>query len=95
MKCSACGHNYEPDDIEILGHREEMWFMRVHCATCNTRCLIAAVVKESKSPAVTDLTRTEQIRFKKVGAVEGNEVLDMHTFLKEFDGDFARLFGQE
>ena len=24
-----------------------------------------------------------------------NEVLDMHSFLKDFDGDFSRLFSQK
>lgn len=92
MKCSACGQNYESHDIEILGHRAELWFMRVHCSACKTRVLIAAVVKESKAPAITDLTRSEQIRFKQVGVVADDEPLDMHNFLTDFDGDFAKLF---
>lgn len=93
MKCSACGQNYEQYGIEILGRRDELWFMRVRCSGCKTNVLIAAVVKESKTPAVTDLTRTELTRFLKVGVVAGNDVLDMHGFLKDFDGDFSELFG--
>ncbi len=93
MKCSACGQNYESHDIEILGHRAELWFMRVHCAACKTHVLIAAVVKESKSPAVSDLGKAEYTRFKKLSAVAGDELLDMHNFLKEFDGNFQRMFG--
>lgn len=93
MKCSACGQSYEQYGIEILGHREELWFMRVRCSGCKTNVLIAAVVKESKTPAVTDLTTAELVRFRKVGAVAGNDVLDMHRFLKDFDGSFLDLFG--
>lgn len=95
MKCSACGQNYESHDIEILGHREELWFMRVHCAGCKSKVLIAAVVKESKVPVVTDLTRAEMVRFRKVGAVAGDDVLDMHSFLKDFDGSFSELFSEK
>jgi DNA-directed RNA polymerase subunit RPC12/RpoP len=93
MKCSACGQNYESPDIEILGHRAELWFMRVHCAGCKTRVLIAAVVKESKAPTMSDLSKSEYLRFKTLGAVADDELLDMHSFLKDFDGDFQKIFG--
>jgi len=94
MKCSTCGHNYESCDIDIIGHRDELWFMRVHCSACKTQCLVAAVVKESKAPAVTDLSRAELVKFKRIGVIEGDDVLDMHQFLKEFAGDFSELFGR-
>jgi hypothetical protein len=93
MKCSACGQSYESHDIEILGHRDELWFMRVHCAACKTHVLIAAVVKESKAPAISDLNKKEYLRFKKMGVVGDEEVLDMHNFLRDFDGDFQKIFG--
>lgn len=92
IKCSACGQNYESHDIEILGHRDELWFLRVHCAACQSKVLIAAVVKESKAPAVTDLTRAEVVKFHKEGTLAGDDVLDMHSFLKDFNGDFSELF---
>jgi len=93
MKCSACGQNYESHDIEILGHRAELWFMRVHCEACKTHVLVAAVVKESKAPAVSDLSKGEYLRFKNLGAVANDELLDMRNFLKDFDGDFQKIFG--
>jgi len=29
MKCEECGQNYESGNIDVIGHREDMWFMRV------------------------------------------------------------------
>ncbi len=46
MKCEECGQNYESYNVDVLGHREDMWFLRVHCPACHTQCLVAAVVKE-------------------------------------------------
>jgi len=57
---------------------------------------VAAVVRKDKMPvAVTDLTEAELNKFGDAGMIEIDEVLDMCTFLKDFDGDFSRLFGQE
>ena len=52
LKCDSCGQHYEVYNIDILGHREDMWFLKVFCPSCHTRCLVAAVVKESRAPAV-------------------------------------------
>ena len=95
MKCESCGQNYEVYNIDVLGHREDLWFLRVHCSACHTQCLVAAIVKEGRMPeAVTDLTETELDEFGD-GVIEIDDVLNMHHFLKGFDGDFSRLFGQE
>lgn len=95
MKCESCGRHYEVYDIDILGHREDLWFMRVLCPTCHSQSLVAAVVREEKGPAViTDLTENE-LKAKNDSAIEVDDVLDMHRFLGNFDGDFLRLFGRE
>ncbi|MFQ5996872.1 MAG: hypothetical protein ACE5KP_04530 [Dehalococcoidales bacterium] len=95
MKCESCGQNYEVYNIDIIGHREDMWFLRVLCSVCHTQCLVAAVVKEGEKPGtVTDLTETE-LNESKDKLIEAEDVLVMHHFLKDFDGDFSRLFGPE
>jgi hypothetical protein len=95
IKCESCGQHYEPYDVDIIGHREDMWFLRVLCSKCHTQCLVAAVVKEGKVPEeVKDLDSAgrEDYRYEKI---EVDDVLDMHNFLTDFDGDFSRLFGRE
>lgn len=95
IKCSSCGQHYEVDNVDVLGHNDDLWFLRVLCSSCHIQCLVAAIVKEEKvTEIVTDLTKEELSKFTGVG-VAGDDVLDMHDFLKDFDGDFSRLFGQE
>jgi len=96
MKCSACGWRYVPDNISILGHEEDLWFLRVFCSACRTQYLVAAVIREGKAPEViTDLTEAELDKFRNAGRLTADEVLDMHNFLKAFDGDFSRLFSRK
>jgi len=93
MKCESCGQHYEVYNIDVLGHREDLWFLRVHCSACHTQCLVAAIVKESRmSEAVTDLSEIELDEFKD-NVIEIDDVLNMHNFLKDFDGNFSRLLG--
>jgi len=96
IKCSVCGQRYEVDNVRVLGHQEGLWFLSVFCSACQTQCLVAAVIKEGKAPKViTDLTEAELDKFKKMDKPTADEMLDMHSFLKDFDGDFSRLFSQK
>ena len=93
IKCGACGQHYEEDNIEIIEHSEELWFLRVFCSSCHVKCLVAAIIREDdKAEVITDLTEAELDRFKDLDGVRVDDVLDMHNYLKGFDGDFPRLF---
>jgi hypothetical protein len=95
IKCGSCGQYYQEDNIDVIEHSDELWFLRVFCSSCYTRCLVAAIIGEDKkAKVITDLTEAELDRFKDVDRVRVDDVLDMHNFLKDFDGDFPRLFWQ-
>ena len=54
------------------------------------------MVKESRAPAVvSDLNDIELNKFRDGGVVEVEDVLSMHVFLKDFDGDFSQIFTKE
>ncbi len=96
VKCAVCGQRYEEDGVKILGHQEDLWFLGISCSACHTGCLVAAVIKEDRAPEViTDLSEAELEKFSNVGGLTADEVLDMHSFLKDFDGDFSRLFSHK
>ena len=94
IKCGSCGQHYEEDNIDVIDHCEELWFLRVFCLSCHTKSLVAAIIREDNVPeVVTDLTEAELARFRNVDVVGADDALDVHNFLKDFDGDFSRLFG--
>ncbi|MGP8079947.1 MAG: hypothetical protein ACLPVI_05490 [Dehalococcoidales bacterium] len=94
VKCTGCGQKYEMRDVKILGNHEDLYFLQVTCSACHSRYLITAVINDKKNPdIVSDLTDEESAKFKNFGAPSTNDVIDMHTYLKDFDGDFSGLFG--
>jgi len=95
IKCGICGQHYEVDSVDVLGHHEGLWFLRAVCSACHTQCLMAAVIKEGRVPEIiTDLTEAELDKFSNVSAPTADEMLDMCNFLKDFNGDFSRLFSR-
>lgn len=95
MKCESCGQQYAAANVNVLGHREDLWFLRASCPVCQSQCLVAAIIREGALPeAVTDFTRADLVKFKNMENVTADEVLDMHLFLRDFDGDFSGLFAQ-
>ena len=95
MKCGVCGHSYEADKVNVLGHKEDLWFLSVSCTACSSRGLVSAVIKEGKMAGTTgDLTGAELERLAANPPVSIDDVLEMHTFLEEFSGDFDCLFSK-
>jgi hypothetical protein len=96
IKCGVCGQPYEGENVRILGHRDALWFLSVFCPACRSQGLVAAVIKEGQMPRlITDLTETERAKFRELEPVDADDLLDIHSFLEAFDGDFAHLFSEE
>jgi hypothetical protein len=94
VRCTGCGQKYEMRDVKILGNHQDLYFLQVTCSSCHSRYLITAVINDKKNPdIVSDLTDEEFIKFRDASAPNTNDVLDMHSYLKDFDGDFSGLFG--
>ena len=43
---------------------------------------------------VSDLTEAELDRFRNMEVPTADEMLDMYSFLEDFNGDFTQLFNQ-
>jgi len=96
VNCGVCGQKYDESNIKILDQEDGLWVLSVYCSSCGTQGLIAAVVQEGNiTDVITDLTEAEYERFDGSEVVGVDDVLEMYSFLKEFDGDFASLFSEE
>ena len=93
MKCGICGQHFEIDNIKVLGYKDDVWFLNVFCPACHTQALVVATIKEGRPPEiVTDLTKAELAKFAQASPVSADDVLNLHGFLDNFEGDFVKLF---
>ena len=93
VKCTGCGKNYQMHDVQILGNHQDLYFLQVSCSSCHSRFLITAVINDINPDIISDLSDAELTKFKNFRVPNSNDVLDMHSYLKDFDGDFCGLFG--
>lgn len=103
-RCSVCHRSFMEDDVEVVSRKEDVWMMVVQCRDCHARSLVAAMVGEvsATSPMnqLLDLALSEasfeEIAEGPAAEINGervtvDDVLEMHEFLDDFDGDFRRL----
>lgn len=95
VKCSICGKSYEIDNIEILGHQDETWFLNIFCPTCDKESFVTAIIKKEKAQDImSDLVAKERIASIPDSAISSDDLVELHNFLKDFNGDFLKLFSQ-
>jgi hypothetical protein len=93
VNCGVCGQKYDVSNIKVLDQEDGLWVLSVYCGSCGTQGLIAAVVQEGNiTDIITDHTDAEH---GTSGKVSMDDVEEIRSFLKGFDGDFSRLFGEE
>lgn len=99
LRCPVCGYKYnlantkiiESEQDEVLG--EARILIHSDCAKCKSSVMfnIDIAGPEVWSAAmVTDLTGKDTRKFNEKTPISVNDVLNIHTTLKEFDGDLVR-----
>jgi len=95
IPCAVCQHHYEADDVRIVDRRNDIWIVAVRCNHCGSKGLVLAMVREERTEVVSDLTPEEWTRFQEMPQIDADDVLDVHEFLKDFEGDLVSLFEGE
>lgn len=104
VRCSVCSASYHHDNVSVLGHQDELWFLTVTCPDCRTQGLIAALVRGEETSAVGSAETTARDRSVSrepvrpspaaaTGPITEADVADMHDFLSSHRGDLASLLG--
>jgi hypothetical protein len=103
-RCSVCHRPFEPDDVHVLSRKPDVWMMVVQCVDCHARNFVAALIGDGDAAAARKalrrLSAEETGDVVEVAAeapddgerVSIDDVIEMHEFLKSFDGDFKHFF---
>lgn len=93
IECANCRARYELGNIYVIGHRGDLWITAVVCGQCGTQGLIFAMVKEEGATEVAtlDVSAEEMLEFEGLSSISMDDVLDMHRFLKEYEGDLVSV----
>jgi hypothetical protein len=100
--CAACGRPYRAPDIHVLAERDGLFFIDLGCAACGSKAVAIVTIELDESGVQADLgdldllgPNADRWRVDRPGPPIGpDDVLAVHEFLRDFDGDFAALFAR-
>ena len=87
VRCANCGAMYARDDVNVVGNRDDYWFVRCSCHSCGTQGIGVVIVKE-----VVATEATSEAPAPQVSAYAVDDVITAHELLKDYGGDIHGLF---
>ena len=105
-RCAVCHQAFGPENIQVVSRRSDMWMMVVTCEECHARNFVAAVLGDGDPDqaqlALRQLSHddsdadieimSEADEAPAADPVSIDDIIEMHEFLADFDGDFQRYF---
>jgi hypothetical protein len=93
FRCSVCRRGFEREQVRVAARHEQLWIVSVRCGLCRNQQVFWVALKENGDETILrDVTDAEGEVFLAMEPVTGDDVLDVHEFLRDFDGDFKGLF---
>jgi hypothetical protein len=80
LTCAVCDGPVPAGSVQLLAHRDELAFVQVDCAVCRSTTLAFVLDGDASSESPP-------------APVTGDDVLDMHLFLRSWHGDLHALVG--
>lgn len=93
LRCLECGRLYKREDFALVHRWEDIWLLNANCPECSQSSHIVIFMQlDAQRELVTDLTPEELRHANDWPAITADDILNVHAFLEEFDGDFEDLF---
>lgn len=94
--CNGCGNKLTGAKVTVLGQTEYQVLAHVSCPHCGAEHMINATAQEKAAMTFrSDLLPAEIEKFHKAEPISSNDLLDLHQFLKSFNGDFKNFFASQ
>src|SRR5690242_16111485 len=91
--CPVCGRSLKGCDVQVLSHEDDRYHLQGTCGQCQ---IAFVVVLASAGGAVEDIGAADPVKEPVVEAepISVDEILDLHVFLKGFQGTLKELIHQ-
>jgi hypothetical protein len=92
IRCVECGRLFSRQDFTLIHNWQDMWVLTTRCRHCDEQVQVVIFMHLDTEPEpATDLTPEEAEMATQWPAITSDDVLDIHTLLHRFDGDFEAL----
>lgn len=97
LRCPVCGYKYNLERTKIIDTKQDdshaNLFVHSDCGQCKSSIMFDIAINGPDVftiGMITDLTSNDTKRFSKSGPLSTDDVIHVHNFLQEFDGDLVR-----
>lgn len=93
--CPVCGRSLKGCDVQVLSHEEERFHLQVTCAQCQVTFIVVLAIAGGAVEEI-DATTPEPEAEPMVAAepISVDEIIDLHLFLKGYQGTLTELIQQ-
>lgn len=97
--CPVCGKSLKGCDVQVLSHEDERFHLQVTCAQCQVTFIVVlaiagGAIEGSEGEIEAALTDREEEPVAAAEPISVDEILDLHLYLKGFQGTLAELVEQ-
>ena len=93
--CPVCGRSLKGCDVQVLSHEDESFRLQVTCAQCQVTFIVVLAIAGG---ALTEIEAETESAPDPAGSVAEpisvDEILDLHLYLKSFQGTLTELIHQ-
>ena len=93
--CPVCGRSLKGCDVQVLSHEEERFHLQVTCAQCQVTFIVVLAIAGGAVEEIESV-ETEAVPEPVVSRepISVDEILDLHVYLKNFQGTLSELIQQ-
>jgi hypothetical protein len=93
--CPVCGRSLKGCDIQVLSHEEERFHLQVTCAQCQVTFIVVLAVAGGAVDEVEAVEAAHSVAATpEPEPISVDEILDVHLYLKSFQGTLTDLLQQ-
>ncbi len=108
LPCSQCQTPYDNTGIEVLSTFDDQGLFNLSCFHCSNQLLVHITISDDEKDlsepgkkgrqsirAHRALTEKDITATFHGSNISTDDIIDMHTFLNQFNGDFKKLFSKQ
>ena len=94
INCPGCEKFYNESEIIIVGAIGNEAYLHMVCSDCDAEAAVTAVLDKHKKNRRHKGLTVRNLEKPLLQEITVDEVLEMHNFIENFEGDFATIFSK-
>lgn len=92
--CPVCGRSLKGCDVQVLSHEDESFRLQVTCAQCQVTFVVVLAIAGGAMEEIENSVVEPAEPVVEAEPISVDEILDLHLYMKNFQGTLTELIQQ-